>query len=259
MVFAFVGACVVGFCGPCSYWNSQPGSEALVLVAIQIISYFCLNPYLIALCDWRNYMTEEAEALMHSSVETNKALKSLLVLALLLLIGLLAFGCLQLCIDTLSGYALWSAMLFDSASLTLPFICLGLYSNLGLQVVQILASLPFLFMIFFSTTFSPGSGVAGVKNLRYLFARFYLWCQVPGYMELMEGCPADDQLTGFSVLTGCLGLIIFLCILAGLHFKVQQRGPRECISLVGLGFGRAACLLTFLMCLFSCFAPIVKF
>ena len=33
-------------------------------------------------------------------------------------------------------------------------------------------------MIFFSTTFSPGSGVAGVKELRYLFARFYLWCRL---------------------------------------------------------------------------------
>ena len=63
---------------------------------------------------------------------------------------------------------MWVSMLFDSASLTLPFICFGLYSRLPLQIVQILASLPFLFMIFFSTTFSPGSGVAGVKALRYL-------------------------------------------------------------------------------------------
>lgn len=55
-----------------SYWNSKAGSEALVLVAIQIISYFCINPYLIALCDWRNFMTEESEALMHASIETNK-------------------------------------------------------------------------------------------------------------------------------------------------------------------------------------------
>ena len=55
-----------------SYWNSKPGSEALVLVAIQIISYFCINPYLISLTDWRNYMTEEAEALMHSSISANK-------------------------------------------------------------------------------------------------------------------------------------------------------------------------------------------
>ena len=71
-------------------------------------------------------MTEEAEALMHSSVEMNKALKSFLVSALLLMISLGAFGSLQLCIDTLSAYELWIALLFDSASLTLPLICLGL-------------------------------------------------------------------------------------------------------------------------------------
>merc|ERR1711990_263539 len=60
----------------------------------------------------------------------------------------------------------------------------------------------FLFMIFFSTTFSPGSGVEGVKALRYLFARFYFWCHVPGYKEVMEGCPADDTLVWYTILTG---------------------------------------------------------
>ena len=105
---------------------------------------------------------------------------------------------------------MWVSMLFDSASLTLPFICFGLYSRLPLQIVQVLASLPFLFMIFFSTTFSPGAGLEGVKELRYLFARFYLWCRIPGVKENMDGCPAEDQLVGYTVLTGCLGLIIFL-------------------------------------------------
>ena len=112
-------------------------------------------------------------------------------------------------------------MLFDSASLTLPFICFGLYSKLPLQIVQILASLPFLFMLFFSTTFSPGAGVPGVKALRYLFARFYLWCR-PGVLQLvevtsaeglvtyepvMEGCPDEDMLVGCTVASGCLGMV----------------------------------------------------
>ena len=39
-----------------SYWDSKPGSEALVLVALQIICFFALNPYLVALADWRNTM-----------------------------------------------------------------------------------------------------------------------------------------------------------------------------------------------------------
>ena len=195
-----------------SYWDSKPGSEALVLVALQIICFFALNPYLVALADWRNTMKEEAEALMHFSVQMNLALKSCIVLLLLTVISVIAFGCLQgvMQSNTLGGVELWVMMLFDSASLTFPFICFGLYSALPLQAVTIFASLPFLFMIFFSTTFSPGSGVEGIKALRYLFARFYFWCRVPGYKEMMEGCPADDTLVWYTILTGCLPLILFV-------------------------------------------------
>jgi len=205
MVFAFVLFLV-------SYWDTPPGSEALVLVGIQIISFFALNPFLIALADWRDKVIEEADALMHCSIQTNLALKSVVTLVLLLVISGVSFGCLVGCTDSdvINSAAMWVSMLFDSASLTLPFICFGLYSRLPLQIVQVLASLPFLFMIFFSGTFSPGGGLAGVKELRYLFPRYYLWCRLPGIKDSMEGCPDDDQLVGYTVLTGCLGLIIFL-------------------------------------------------
>ena len=114
-------------------------------------------------------------------------------------------------------------MLFDSASLELPFICFGLYSSLPLQVVQILASFPFLLMIFFSTTFSPGAGVAGVKSLRYLFSRFYFWCALEAHSKelvededdiflSMEGCPPEDDLLMYAVLSGCLGAFLFLML-----------------------------------------------
>tara|TARA_B110001452_G_scaffold191656_1_gene161771 strand:+ start:188 stop:1630 length:1443 start_codon:yes stop_codon:yes gene_type:complete len=206
MVFAFVMFLL-------SYWDSKPGSEALVLVAIQIISFFAINPFLIALADWREIVIQESDALMHCSTQTNLALKSIVTLVLLVVINVVSFGCLVGCIDgsdVINTAAMWVSMLFDSASLTLPFICFGLYSRLPLQIVQVLASLPFLFMIFFSTTFSPGAGLGGVKELRYLFARFYLWCRIPGVKENMDGCPAEDQLVGYTILTGCLGLIIFL-------------------------------------------------
>jgi hypothetical protein len=75
----------------------------------------------------------------------------------------------------------------DSASLTFPFICLGLYTKLSFQAVCVLAGMPFLFMIFFSTTFSPGAGIEGLKALRYLFSRFYLWCMIPQVAPSMEG------------------------------------------------------------------------
>jgi len=68
---------------------------------------------------------------------------------------------------------------------------------------------PFLLMIFFSTTFSPGAGVPGINNLRYLFTRFYFWCRVPVVRETMEGCPTDDGCIGLALLTGCVGPIIF--------------------------------------------------
>merc|ERR1711865_812924 len=170
--------------------GSKKGQEALVLVGLQIVAFFAINPFLISLADWRNTVTEEADALMHASVQTMMHLKSVVTLILLIVINVITFGCLIACLDTAAtnDAGMWVSMLFDSASLTLPFICFGLYSKLPLQIVQILASLPFLFMIFFSTTLSPGAGVTGVKALRYLFARFYLWCRVPGVLNQMEGC-----------------------------------------------------------------------
>jgi len=147
-----------------SFWDSKAGQEALVLVGLQIVAFFAINPFLISLADWRNTVTEEADALMHASVQTMMHLKSVVTLILLIVINVITFGCLIACLDTAAtnDAGMWVSMLFDSASLTLPFIC-WLYSKLPLQIVQILASLPFLFMIFFSTTFSPGSGVPGVK------------------------------------------------------------------------------------------------
>ena len=207
-----------------TFWDSRAGSEALVLVAIQIVCFFAINPYLIGLTDWRNTMIEEAEALLHCSVQTNLALKSGVVLAMLISVSIFAFGMLNACISTLGSAEYWLFMLFDSASLTLPFICFGLYSRLPLQVVQIVASLPFLLMIFFSTTFSPGAGVEGVKALRFLFARFYFWCKVPVVKETMDGCPADGALIGLTVFTGCLGLILFVTIQI---FRVQVAGRRK--------------------------------
>jgi len=179
---------------------------------LQIVAFFAINPFLISLADWRNTVTEEADALMHASVQTMMHLKSVVTLVLLLVINAVTFACLIACLDTdaTNDPGMWVSMLFDSASLTLPFICFGLYSQLPLQIVQILASLPFLFMIFFSTTFSPGAGVPGVKALRYLFARFYLWCRVPGVRESMEECPDDDMLVGCTIASGCLGMVLFL-------------------------------------------------
>merc|ERR1712137_82986 len=105
-------------------------------------------------------------------------------------------------------------ILMDSASLTFPFIFFGIYTHLPFHLVEILASLPFLFMIFFSTTFSPGSGVAGLKELRYLFARFYWWCMIPGVQEDMDNCPTEQPANlVYMVLSALIGLVLFLIIM----------------------------------------------
>ena len=111
---------------------------------------------------------------MHSSKAMNKALKSSLTTLIILVIALIEFGCVNAVINGLESAYYLAALFFDSGSMTFPLICFGLYSPLPFQAVQILGSLPFLFMIFLSTTFSPGSGVEFFKEFRYLFSRFYL-------------------------------------------------------------------------------------
>jgi hypothetical protein len=193
-----------------TFWNSDAESNAAsVVIAGSIVAYFCINPYLLSLVDWRNAMSEESEALLHSSKGMNKILKSFLTLALIFVISLIEWGCIRACARGLDDVELWVGLLFDSASMTFPFICLGIFTKIPFQAVQILGSLPFLLMIFLSTTFSPGAGVPVIKELRYLFARFYLWCTLPGVMDEMEGCPDDLNLL-YLILSSFVGVFVFL-------------------------------------------------
>ena len=41
-----------------TFWDSGEESQALILIAGGIIAYFCINPYLLSLVDWRNYQNE---------------------------------------------------------------------------------------------------------------------------------------------------------------------------------------------------------
>jgi hypothetical protein len=193
-----------------TFWNSDAESNAAsVVIAGSIVAYFCINPYLLSLVDWRNAMSEESEALLHSSKGMNKILKSFLTLALIFVISLIEWGCIRACARGLDDVELWVGLLFDSASMTFPFICLGIFTKIPFQAVQILGSLPFLLMIFLSTTFSPGAGVPVIKELRYLFSRFYLWCTLPGVMDEMEGCPDDLNLL-YLILSSFVGVFVFL-------------------------------------------------
>jgi hypothetical protein len=124
--------------------------------------------------------------------------------------------------DGMSSVKFWVAMLFDSMSLTVPFICLGLFTNMSGQAVRIIGSLPFVLMILFSSTFSPGSGVTGLKELRYIFPRFYFWCMVPSIQDSMEGCPEEEyRIMLCLILCAFLGLSLFLVPMALVDIRKQ--------------------------------------
>jgi hypothetical protein len=201
-----------------AFWNSGSEQAPLVFVGTSLITYFCVNPYLITLIDWRNYMSEEAEALLHSSKSINKAMKSVVTLSLFLFLSFLEFGCSNAVLDGFSSIRFWVAMLLDSSSMTSPLLYLGLYTKLPFEVVQLLGFMPYLFMIFFSTTYSPGSGVGIVKELRYIFVRFYFYCMIPSLEGVMEGCPADNVIMLYMVLSSFFFVTLFLAYKAMKYF-----------------------------------------
>ena len=93
-------------------------------------------------------------------------------------------------------------MFCDVFSLSFPLIAVSIYTRMPLETSHFIGSLPFLFVIFFSTTFSLGSGVALVKQLRYLFPRFYFWCMLPSDVsDIMEGCPTPELNVLYLVLS----------------------------------------------------------
>jgi hypothetical protein len=211
-----------------TFWDSDENNASSVVIAGSIVAYFCIQPYVLALVDWRNAMSEEAEALLHSSKGMNKIAKTFLALALLFMISLINWGCMVACSSGFEDVNFWVGLMFDSASMTLPFICLGIYTKLPFQLVQILGSLPFLLMIFFSTTFSPGAGVPVIKELRYLFSRYYLWCTLPGVMDEMEDCPEDLNLL-YLILSAFLGVFFFLVAkgIEALHEKAAESKDKD--------------------------------
>jgi hypothetical protein len=66
-------------------------------------------------------------------------------------------------------------------------------------------------MILFSGTYSPNAGLPVLKQLRYLFPRFYLFCMLPDVTsDYMEDCPANDTwLTLYTVLPAMIGPLLF--------------------------------------------------
>ena len=161
-------------------------------------------------------MKEEAEALMHASVATNLFLRTCLTLLFGVLIWNLEFGTVNLVVNGLGSFDIWFGLMFDNLSTTAPFIIMGLFTNAPHEDVEMIGSLPFLLMLFLSTAYSPGAGVPVIKELRYIFPKFYLWCFVPGVEDNMEGCPSTRAETllylalssfTFTLLFSAMGVI----------------------------------------------------
>ena len=161
-------------------------------------------------------MHEESHALVHSFPALYRALKTALTMTLILVVSWAEFGVVNAVMTNsslLSRISIWIGMFTDSLSMTFALIGLGIYTHLEFQRVEILGTLPFLLMVFFSTTFSPGSGLPGIKELRYLFARFYFWCLVP--IDDMEGCPDTSNewtLVVYMCLASLVGVVLFVSI-----------------------------------------------
>jgi hypothetical protein len=99
-------------------------------------------------------------------------------------ITIIQFGCQEVVFGVMTRaeftrIEFFFGMLFDNVFQLIALICLGLYTEMPDQRVQILGQVPFLLSIFFSTSYSPGAGVKGAKELKYLFSTFYVWCMLP--------------------------------------------------------------------------------
>ena len=212
-----------------TYWNSQPGSEALVITASGLISFFCLFGQSVQLVDWRVFMLEETEALLHSSKSMNKFLKFSVFLFLTFIISSIQYLCINTVTGTLSSWEYYVAIVVDTFTVMLPGVLIEMYTSLTDEECQMLSSLPPLLGIFFSTTLSPGAGIDGLKALRYIFPRFYLWCMLPGGVsEAMEGCPADDKTLMYLIISSMLVPYLFgLFAVAREIHNALKRGKKE--------------------------------
>ena len=130
---------------------------------------------------------------------------------------------------TLSSWEYYVAIVVDTFTVMLPGVLIEMYTSLTDEECQMLSSLPPLLGIFFSTTLSPGAGIDGLKALRYIFPRFYLWCMLPGGVsEAMEGCPADDKTLMYLIISAMLVPYLFgLFAVAREIHNALKRGKKE--------------------------------
>jgi len=118
-------------------------------------------------------------------------------------------------------------MFCDVTWLSFTALLTSIYTDLPVHSTMMIGTLPFLFMTLFSTTFSPGSGLDVVSDLRYLFPRYYFWCMLPDVQDSMEGCPTDESMTVvYLVLSTILPFLIF-GLANGISRSIRTRKTRR--------------------------------
>ena len=69
---------------------------------------------------------------------------------IMILIGTLTqWAVLNVVSDSFAGADLWVSMLLDTLSIVVPFVFFGLYTNLPLLEVDMVASIPFVLMVLY--------------------------------------------------------------------------------------------------------------
>ena len=199
-----------GFFLLCLWDSDDTTAAALVLMASTLLSFFAMNPFVLPLVDWRYAVQQEGQAWLFGSSSRRRVgggalaphvgpqgiLKFSSLLIILIVLSVLQFLVVNAVTGSFSSpssfwkFDIWLGMIMDSIAHCVPGMILGIFSNMDFTMVQLVGSVPVMLTIFFSTTFSPCSGVQVVKELRYLTSRFYFWCFVPGVQDLMEGCPS---------------------------------------------------------------------
>jgi ABC-type lipoprotein export system ATPase subunit len=203
-----------------AFWNSDESNIGLILIGAEMVAFFTINPYLLSLVDWRNAMNEESEALIHSSKGMNKILKTLVTGTIVVMTSAIEFMCINVVFFKVLPIRYLIALIFENYYIIFPYAIFGIYSNFSVEAVSTIGGILYLNIVFFSTAYSPGSGLPVIKELRYLFPRFYFWCMLPELGEQMEGCPSDDVTLLYLILSSLLGLVCFGIV--RLCFMIQK-------------------------------------
>ena len=124
------GLFIVGF------WDSTEELSALVLVASSVLAFFCIQPFLLSLPDWRFAVKEEAEALLHTSLTLSRFLKALMAILLTLIVLTVEFAFINIVTDfgTLSSLATVRTL---RERLRLVFLALLRVASIGAALVLV--------------------------------------------------------------------------------------------------------------------------